>query len=142
MAAEYIDKRTLITTVLGQYLSFATFPIPLLSHNPLPLNSFFCACFRKLCKYCRILSTDCYVINDGFRRIFQIRILTRTGPKSSGAPVLPDPDPQDCLEAVAVGQLAAHEPVRLAQLPVVVLLVQHSGTKSTLPVCPLLLSFD
>ncbi len=39
MAAEYRDKRTLITTVRGQYLSFATFPTPLLSHYPLPLNA-------------------------------------------------------------------------------------------------------
>jgi hypothetical protein len=38
MAAEYRDKRTLITTVRGQYLSFATFPTPLLSHNPLLLK--------------------------------------------------------------------------------------------------------
>ncbi len=38
MAAEYRDKWTLITTVPGQYLSFATFPIPLLSHYPLPLT--------------------------------------------------------------------------------------------------------
>ncbi len=37
MAAEYRDKRTLITTVRGQYLSFATFPTTLLSHYPLPL---------------------------------------------------------------------------------------------------------
>jgi hypothetical protein len=39
MAPEYRDKQTLITTVQGQYLSFATFPTPLLSHYPLPLNS-------------------------------------------------------------------------------------------------------
>jgi hypothetical protein len=38
MAAEYRDKRTLITTVRGKYLSFATFPAPLLSHCPLPLR--------------------------------------------------------------------------------------------------------
>jgi hypothetical protein len=38
--AEYRDKRTLITTVRGQYLSFATFPTPLLSHYPLPLKAF------------------------------------------------------------------------------------------------------
>jgi hypothetical protein len=38
MAAEYKDKRTLITTVRGQYLSFATFPTPVLSHYPLPLS--------------------------------------------------------------------------------------------------------
>jgi hypothetical protein len=35
MAAEYNDKRTSITTVRGQYLSFTTFPTPLLSHYPL-----------------------------------------------------------------------------------------------------------
>ena len=40
MAAKYRDKRTLITTVRGQYLSFATFPTPLLSHYPLPLMTF------------------------------------------------------------------------------------------------------
>ncbi len=38
MAAEYRDKRTLITTVRGAYLSFATFPSPLLPHYPLPLS--------------------------------------------------------------------------------------------------------
>ncbi len=38
MAAKYRDKRTLITTVPGQYLSFATFPTPLRSHYPLPLT--------------------------------------------------------------------------------------------------------
>ncbi len=38
MAAEYRDKWTLITTVRGQCLSFATFPTPLLSHYPLPLK--------------------------------------------------------------------------------------------------------
>ncbi len=42
MAAEYRDKRALITTVRGQYLSFATFLTPLLSHYPLPLNDAYC----------------------------------------------------------------------------------------------------
>jgi hypothetical protein len=41
MAAEYRDKRKLIATVRGQYLSFATFPTFLLSHYPLPLMHFF-----------------------------------------------------------------------------------------------------
>ncbi len=39
MVAEYRDKQTLITIVRGKYLSFATFPAPLLSHCPLPLSN-------------------------------------------------------------------------------------------------------
>ncbi len=38
MAAEYRDKPALITTVRGQYLSFATFLTTLLSHYPLPFK--------------------------------------------------------------------------------------------------------
>jgi hypothetical protein len=47
MAAEYRDKRTLITTVRGIYLSFATFPAPLLSHCSLPLSY----AFAKSCNF-------------------------------------------------------------------------------------------
>jgi hypothetical protein len=38
MAARYREKRTSITTVRDQYLSFATFPTPLIFHYPLPLT--------------------------------------------------------------------------------------------------------
>ncbi len=38
MAAKYRDKRTSITTVRDQYLSYATFPTPLIFHYPLPLR--------------------------------------------------------------------------------------------------------
>jgi hypothetical protein len=39
MAAKLKEKRTSITTVRDQFLSFATFPTPLLSHYPLPLRA-------------------------------------------------------------------------------------------------------
>jgi hypothetical protein len=38
MAAKLKEKRTSITTVRDQNLSFATFPTPLLFHYPLPLK--------------------------------------------------------------------------------------------------------
>ncbi len=38
MAAKYRDNRTSITTVREQYLSYATFPTPLIFHYPLPLK--------------------------------------------------------------------------------------------------------
>jgi hypothetical protein len=38
MAAKYRDKRTLITTVRDQCLSYATFPTPLIFHYPIPLK--------------------------------------------------------------------------------------------------------
>ncbi len=41
MAARYRDKHTSITTVRDQYLSYATFPTPLIFHYPLPLTSAF-----------------------------------------------------------------------------------------------------
>ncbi len=38
MAARYREKRTSITTVRDQYLSYATFPTPLIFHYSLPLS--------------------------------------------------------------------------------------------------------
>jgi hypothetical protein len=40
MAAKFREKRTLITTVRDQCLSYATFLTPLIFHYPLPLNPF------------------------------------------------------------------------------------------------------